>query len=291
MRLLDAVLLKDRALIPPARRLRLPHAPRGCKRLVCSSPCPRRKRRQALQYTTTHRVQSLKLSFLDRREFRCKERIKLCIESGDVTAVAVPVNQVRVWELQRGYGTQPVTAVPKAQINHDAPVLCTDFSSDGSKVFSGGASKQARLTMFLMALCQPAHRTFNLHCKEVITILSSRVSHGLFSKNNMLGGGGGALPCPPRPIILRAPWLVLSSPAELQAWTTRPVSLLPACDACFLRKSVFGEFWGCVLNPSRFTSMLCNGCKRPSIPHSQPHVGAQLVLCSEPFPIACGAPR
>lgn len=49
-----------------------------------------------------------------------------------------------MWELQRGYGNQGVTAVPKAQINHDAPVLCTDFSSDGTKVFSGGASKQAR---------------------------------------------------------------------------------------------------------------------------------------------------
>lgn len=49
--------------------------------------------------------------------------------------------QVRVWELQRPYSNQ-VTAVPKAQINHDAPVLCTDFSSDGSTVFSGGANKQ-----------------------------------------------------------------------------------------------------------------------------------------------------
>lgn len=52
-------------------------------------------------------------------------------------------HQVRVWELQRGYGNQGITGVPKAQINHDAPVLCTDFSADGSKVFSGGASKQA----------------------------------------------------------------------------------------------------------------------------------------------------
>lgn len=52
--------------------------------------------------------------------------------------------QVRVWEISRGYGNQPVTAVPKAQINHDAPVLCTDFSTDGTVVFSGGASKQAR---------------------------------------------------------------------------------------------------------------------------------------------------
>lgn len=52
--------------------------------------------------------------------------------------------QVRVWELQRGYGNQGITAVAKAQINHDAPVLCTDFSADGTAIFSGGASKQAR---------------------------------------------------------------------------------------------------------------------------------------------------
>lgn len=52
--------------------------------------------------------------------------------------------QVRVWELNRGYGNQGITAIAKAQINHDAPVLCTDFSADGTAVFSGGASKQAR---------------------------------------------------------------------------------------------------------------------------------------------------
>ncbi|CAM9098952.1 unnamed protein product, partial [Hapterophycus canaliculatus] len=63
--------------------------------------------------------------------------------TGSLVAAGSWDNGVRVWELQRGYGTQAVTAVPKAQINHDAPVLCTDFSSDGSKVFSGGASKQA----------------------------------------------------------------------------------------------------------------------------------------------------
>lgn len=61
-------------------------------------------------------------------------------------------SQVRVWEIQRGYGTQSITAVPKAQINHDAPVLCTDFSADGTKVFSGGASKQARALRIIFSL-------------------------------------------------------------------------------------------------------------------------------------------
>ncbi|CAN0602614.1 unnamed protein product, partial [Ectocarpus sp. 12 AP-2014] len=65
-------------------------------------------------------------------------------QTASFIAGTVSASQVRVWELQRGYGTQSITAVPKAQINHDAPVLCTDFSADGTKVFSGGASKQAR---------------------------------------------------------------------------------------------------------------------------------------------------
>lgn len=54
----------------------------------------------------------------------------------------VCVRQVRVWEINRGYGNQQITAQPKAQIQHDAPVLCTEFSADGTTVFSGGASKQ-----------------------------------------------------------------------------------------------------------------------------------------------------
>ncbi|CAM9803565.1 unnamed protein product, partial [Discosporangium mesarthrocarpum] len=51
-------------------------------------------------------------------------------------------NGVRCWEIQRGY---QLTATPKAQINHDAPVLCTDFSADGTIVFSGGVSKQVNM--------------------------------------------------------------------------------------------------------------------------------------------------
>lgn len=53
-------------------------------------------------------------------------------------------SQVRVWDINRGYGNQQITAQPKQSINHDAPVLCTEFSSDGTLIFSGGASKQAR---------------------------------------------------------------------------------------------------------------------------------------------------
>lgn len=60
-----------------------------------------------------------------------------------------------MWEISRGYGNQSVTAVPKAQINHDAPVLCTDFSTDGTVVFSGGASKQARHSTTCAMKCMP----------------------------------------------------------------------------------------------------------------------------------------
>lgn len=60
-----------------------------------------------------------------------------------------------MWEISRGYGNQSVTAVPKAQINHDAPVLCTDFSTDGTVIFSGGASKQARRSATCAMRCMP----------------------------------------------------------------------------------------------------------------------------------------
>lgn len=52
---------------------------------------------------------------------------------------------VRVWDINRGYGNQQITAQPKQSINHDAPVLCTEFSSDGTLIFSGGASKQVNM--------------------------------------------------------------------------------------------------------------------------------------------------
>lgn len=52
-------------------------------------------------------------------------------------------NCVRCWEVQTS-GTQ-FNAVPKAQITHDAPVLCTSFSGDGSIVFSGSCDKTAKM--------------------------------------------------------------------------------------------------------------------------------------------------
>ncbi|KAJ0412314.1 hypothetical protein ATCC90586_009504 [Pythium insidiosum] len=58
-------------------------------------------------------------------------------------------NLVRCWEVQQS-GTQ-FNAVPKAQISHDAPVLCTAFSGvrpvvrDGSTVFSGSCDKTAKM--------------------------------------------------------------------------------------------------------------------------------------------------
>lgn len=41
-------------------------------------------------------------------------------------------NNVRCWEIQ-GNGS----SVPKAATQHDQPVLCSDWSPDGSAVFSG----------------------------------------------------------------------------------------------------------------------------------------------------------
>ncbi|KAF1331616.1 Wd domain-containing protein, partial [Globisporangium splendens] len=52
-------------------------------------------------------------------------------------------NLVRCWEVQQ-QGMQ-FNAVPKAQISHDGPVLCTAFSGDGSTVFSGSCDKTAKM--------------------------------------------------------------------------------------------------------------------------------------------------
>jgi mRNA export factor len=52
-------------------------------------------------------------------------------------------NHVRCWEIQQ-QGMQ-FNAVPKAQITHEGPVLCTSFSGDGSAVFSGSCDKTAKM--------------------------------------------------------------------------------------------------------------------------------------------------
>ncbi|KAL0586942.1 hypothetical protein ABG067_003564 [Albugo candida] len=52
-------------------------------------------------------------------------------------------NHVRCWDVQHA-GTQ-FNAVPKAQITHDGPVLCTCFSGDGTTVFSGSCDKTAKM--------------------------------------------------------------------------------------------------------------------------------------------------
>jgi len=47
--------------------------------------------------------------------------------------------EVCCWEVQ-----QSGQAIPKAKINHSAPVLCTDFSGDGTRVFSGSCDQTAK---------------------------------------------------------------------------------------------------------------------------------------------------
>lgn len=48
--------------------------------------------------------------------------------------------QVRCWEIQA-----TGQSVPKAQISHDQPVLCSAWKDDGSTVFSAGCDKQAKM--------------------------------------------------------------------------------------------------------------------------------------------------
>ncbi|KAI3640486.1 hypothetical protein MIR68_001364 [Amoeboaphelidium protococcarum] len=57
----------------------------------------------------------------------------MCVTSWDNTA--------RFWEISPNGQTNP-----KLQITHEAPLLCSAFSSDGSKVFVGGASPQQAQT-------------------------------------------------------------------------------------------------------------------------------------------------
>jgi len=47
-------------------------------------------------------------------------------------------HKVRCWEITNNQG------VPKAMISHEAPILCTDWSGDGSKVFTGGCDNKVK---------------------------------------------------------------------------------------------------------------------------------------------------
>mmetsp|Transcript_16791 Transcript_16791/g.23359 ORF Transcript_16791/g.23359 Transcript_16791/m.23359 type:complete len:329 (-) Transcript_16791:43-1029(-) len=49
-------------------------------------------------------------------------------------------NQVRCWEVQG-----PNAIIPKASYNHEAPVLCATWSSDGTKVFSGSCDGKGKM--------------------------------------------------------------------------------------------------------------------------------------------------
>eukprot|EP00978_Attheya_sp_CCMP212_P022521 scaffold67260_cov53-Attheya_sp.AAC.1 len=52
---------------------------------------------------------------------------------------------VRCWECYDN--NAQIQALPKAQVNHEgqSPVLCSAFSADGAKVFTGGADKAVRM--------------------------------------------------------------------------------------------------------------------------------------------------
>ena len=51
-------------------------------------------------------------------------------------------NGVRCYEIQSN--ATAINATPRAQVNLDGPVLCSDFSADGATVFAGGCDGTAR---------------------------------------------------------------------------------------------------------------------------------------------------
>lgn len=54
-------------------------------------------------------------------------------------------NGVRCYEVGVNEMGGMISSQPRAQINHDGPVLCTDFSSDSTTVFSGGCDGMAKM--------------------------------------------------------------------------------------------------------------------------------------------------
>jgi len=65
----------------------------------------------------------------------------LCFSPTSTLLVAGSWNkQVCCWDVQRDG-----QAIPKAKMSHNAPVLCTSFSSDGQRVFSGSCDMTAKV--------------------------------------------------------------------------------------------------------------------------------------------------
>ncbi|KAL8287162.1 hypothetical protein RQP46_003614 [Phenoliferia psychrophenolica] len=60
--------------------------------------------------------------------------------NADYLAVASWSNEVRIFQVGQGGQSEG-----KAQYTHEAPVLCVDWSKDGTKVFSGGADNAGRI--------------------------------------------------------------------------------------------------------------------------------------------------
>jgi mRNA export factor len=66
--------------------------------------------------------------------------------TANILAAASWDNQVRIWEVASapptGFGGGQIAANPKIAYPHEGPVLCCNFSKDGTNLFSGGCDKK-----------------------------------------------------------------------------------------------------------------------------------------------------
>jgi len=83
-------------------------------------------------------------------------------------------NQVRCWEVQ---GTSTgIWAVPKVSMSHEGPVLCTAFSVDGMRVFSGGCDNKAKcwtLGQQPVQIGQHAAPIKTIHCIDELNVVAT----------------------------------------------------------------------------------------------------------------------
>ena len=68
----------------------------------------------------------------------------LCFSSQNMLAVASWDRSVRVWKVESSFNGVQCQAVRK--IDHEGPVLCCGFSTDGTVLFSGGADCKLKMT-------------------------------------------------------------------------------------------------------------------------------------------------
>ena len=94
----------------------------------------------------------------------------------------------RCWEIQSNG-----SSVPKAAINHDQPVLCSDWSSDGSTVFSGGPPAARMQAMHLAPMHHGTRECLGCTCPGPCPAAReysfTELAHGV-RKRSLPGAGG-----------------------------------------------------------------------------------------------------